>query len=302
MKIDYTSPIRYSHLTEFANTYKAEPLLQRTSIGTSILGRELPLFILGNGKSASLFVGTHHAAESITSLFLLHMIEDILSAAKSTSGKLRGFDIPHILMRRKLFILPMLNPDGVELRHMGAKAAGILEERVKKMNGSDDFSLWQANARGVDLNHNYNAEFLQCKAEEHALGIFSGGPTRYGGPFPESEPESAALATLTRWLAPNLTLAMALHTQGEEIYHAFGGHIPKNGRMLAECMARASGYRVAAPPKEASFGGYKDYVIDAFDIPAFTIECGHGKNPLPASDFYKIYERLLPLLLTAAAF
>jgi hypothetical protein len=204
--------------------------------------------------------------------------------------------------RRSLYIVPMLNPDGVAIRHFGADAAGLFKKRVIAMNGNHNFSLWQANARGVDLNHNYDAEFEQCKKAERALGIISGGPTRYGGDYPESEPESGALVHLTRILSPTLKAVLALHTQGEEIYWDFAGDAPKNARMLAECFSRVSGYTVASPPAEASYGGYKDFVIREFRIPAFTIECGRGKNPLPSSDFYAIYDRVLPILLTAAAF
>ncbi len=270
-------------------------------IGESILGRPLFCIKIGHGKSASLFVGAHHGAEAVTSLLLMKFAEDLLICEKA-SRSLMGFDIKKILTHRSIYLIPMINPDGVAIAQRGADAAGILRDRVLSMNGGDGFSLWQANARGVDLNHNYDAEFRKCKEEERALGIAGGGPTRYGGPYPESEPESASLASFTRILAPNLKLAMALHTQGEEIYPDFEGYVPKGGRMMAECFAKASGYRVAAPPKEASFGGYKDFVIRALDIPAFTVECGRGKNPLPASDFEGIYRKLLPLLLTGVSF
>jgi g-D-glutamyl-meso-diaminopimelate peptidase len=301
--MDYEAPIHpealYASIEELQKKY---PDLRVGSIGKSILGRSIPLITLGNGKSASLFVGAHHSAEAITTLLLMKMIEDILTNEKTSAHRLAGFDIRQILSHRSLYIVPMLNPDGVAIRHFGADAAGLFKKRVIAMNGNHNFSLWQANARGVDLNHNYDAEFEQCKKAERALGIISGGPTRYGGDYPESEPESGALVHLTRILSPTLKAVLALHTQGEEIYWDFAGDAPKNARMLAECFSRVSGYTVASPPAEASYGGYKDFVIREFGIPAFTIECGRGKNPLPSSDFYAIYDRVLPILLTAAAF
>lgn len=72
--------------------------------------------------------------------------------------------------------------------------------------------------------------------------------------------------------------------------------------MLAECFSRVSGYSVSKPSGIASYGGYKDWVISKLGIPAFTIECGKGENPLPPCDFDKIYKKVLPILLTAAAF
>ncbi len=303
MSIDYASPVTPEILADFAEEIGIRyPEIKIGMIGRSILGRPITLIKLGHGKSASLFVGAHHGAEAITSLFLMKFIEDISESARTSSHHLMGFDTKQLLTHRSIYIVPMLNPDGVAIQHDGAGAAGILRERVLAMNGNHNFSLWQANARGVDLNHNYDAEFEKCKKAEQTLGIYSGGPTRYGGDRPESEPESHSLAQLTRMLVPNLKLAIALHTQGEEIYWDFCGSAPKNAKMLSECFARVSGYAVASPPKEASYGGYKDFVIREFGIPAFTIECGRGKNPLPPSDFDCIYPKILPILLTATAF
>lgn len=303
MPIDYETPVCPETLSKFTEELGARyPRTQLGSIGESILGCPITLIRLGHGKNASIFVGAHHSAEAITSLLLMKFTEDVLGNEQTSSHRLAGFDVRQILAHRSLYIVPMLNPDGVAIRRFGADAAGIFKKRVLAMNGNHNFSLWQANARGVDLNHNYDAEFEKCKKAERALGIFSGGPTRYGGEYPESEPETRALVSLTRMLMPNLKIALALHTQGEEIYWDFGGEAPKNARMLAECFSRVSGYTVASPPAEASYGGYKDFVIREFGIPAFTIECGRGKNPLPPSDFYAIYDKVLPILLTAAAF
>ncbi|MBQ8419986.1 MAG: M14 family metallocarboxypeptidase [Clostridia bacterium] len=303
MSVDYLSPVTPEILQAFTDELIAKHQdIEISTLGASILGRNIPLYQLGHGKSASLFVGAHHGAEAITSLLLMKFTEDILDAKRRGLSRLAGFSVGGLLERRSIYIVPMLNPDGVAIAHLGAQAAGVLKDRVKSINGSEDFSLWQANARGVDLNHNYDAEFAKCKEAEHALGIFASAPTRYGGEYPESEPETAALADLTRMLSKQLRLAVALHTQGEEIYRDFEGKAPKGANMLAECFSRVSGYRVARPPKEASYGGYKDFVIQKLGIPAFTIECGNGKNPLPPCAFYGIYQKVLPILLTAASF
>lgn len=303
MSVDYLSPITPEILQAFTDELIAKRQdIEISSLGKSILGRNIPLYKLGHGKSASLLVGAHHGAEAVTSLLLMKFTEDILNAKRRGHSHIAGFSVSELFIRRSIYIVPMLNPDGVAIEHCGAEAAGVLRERVQSINGSEDFSLWQANARGVDLNHNYDAEFAKCKEAERSLGIFGSAPTRYGGEYPESEPETAALANLTRMLAKDLTLAVALHTQGEEIYWDFEGNAPKSAKMLAECFSRVSGYRVARPPKEASYGGYKDFVIQKLGIPAFTIECGNGKNPLPPTAFYGIYQKVLPLLLTAVSF
>mgnify|MGYP001540708298 CR=1 FL=1 len=70
----------------------------------------------------------------------------------------------------------MLNPDGVDLHIGGMWEHFPLRERVLIMNGgSSDFESWQSNARGVDLNHNYNALFKEYKTlerERHIKNVF----------------------------------------------------------------------------------------------------------------------------------
>ena len=304
MEIDYEAICGYKRILTYVNTISERfPGTESSFIGTSILGRGILCLRIGHGKSASLFVGAHHGMEHITSLLLVKFLEDALSCERSNTRLAGGFDVRYILAHRSIYVIPMLNPDGVEIEIHGADTAGPLKERLISMNGGNlNFASWQANARGVDLNHNYDAGFSECRKLEKEHGIYSGGPTRYGGEHPESEPETAALCRLTRFLSPELRCAVALHTQGEEIYWDYLGNAPKDSRMLAECFANVSGYQVSAPDGIASYGGYKDWVISELGIPAFTIECGYGKNPLPPSDFYKIYEKVLPILLTAAAF
>jgi g-D-glutamyl-meso-diaminopimelate peptidase len=192
----------------------------------------------------------------------------------------------------------MLNPDGVEYQIHGPDPEHALYPRLLSMNGgSRDFSHWQANARGVDLNHNYNAGFLAYKEYEREHQIPCGAPTKYSGTCPESEPESAALCNYIRFIsAPKLLLS--LHTQGEEIYYSSNGQIPERSHAILRCMTEACGYTPAIPTASAAFGGLLDWCIQSLGIPAFTLECGKGENPLPLTDASPIYARLRMLLFT----
>ena len=262
-------------------------------IGKSILGVPLPCLRIGRGKECSLLVGAHHGMEHITADLLIKFAYELVKGqicAKETTEA------------RTVFIIPMLNPDGCMIATGGVGETHPLYAQLAGMNGGADFSHWQANARGVDLNHNYDAGFDKCKERERELGITSCGPTRYGGERPESEPESAALCALTRIIAPRLKVAVALHTQGEEIYFDYNEKVPRGAAELAERFSAASGYALSEPEAAASHGGYKDWVIDKFDIPAFTIECGKGENPLPPSDFDDIYVKVRGILCAAAEF
>lgn len=66
---------------------------------------------------------------------------------------------------------------------------------------------------------------------------------------------------------------------------------------MAQVLASASGYKLASPEGTASHGGFKDWFIDCLHRPAFTIEIGRGKNPLPVEELEPIYARLLEMML-----
>lgn len=282
----------------FAEEY---PELEIGYMGTSVLGRGIPMIVLGGEgcKKSVLYVAAHHASEHITSAVLLLFVEEYLAALHSRR-RVCGICVPRLFENHRIYVIPQLNPDGVEIAINGC--SGSLRERLISMNGGDDFTHWQANARGVDLNHNYDARFFEYKRLEPSLGVASPGPSRFSGASPESEPESAALASLLRRRKLSLRGVLTLHSQGEEIYCAprdFLGH-------RAECTARlvssVTGYKRCTPAGSASYGGLTDWCVSSLRLPSFTIECGLGENPLPQSDMLPIYERLRELFFSFPLF
>ncbi len=291
----YTYETLQDDLTSLSARY---PFLKLTTIGKSLVGRPLPLVILGEGKKSVLYVGAHHGMEWITTMLLLQYIEEYCLAVQNNQ-MFFGLSASYLFQTRTVYVVPMLNPDGVELQVKGGDLENPLTDRLHAMSGGD-YSRWQANGRGVDLNHNYDAGFAAYKAKEPSLGIFGGGPTRFSGDYPESEPETAALCSFIR--STDIGLLLALHTQGGEIYADYNGYIPPGGTALARRMSAMSGYIVATPEPAACFGGLKDWFILAYDRPGFTIECGKGVNPLPKEDAGMIYEGIRGILLTAPTF
>lgn len=270
------------------------PFLRQSSIGKSVMGRDLPLLVWGEGKVRVLLCGTHHGNEWFTSLLLMRFAEWL---CREYQNKNEG--ILQLYQHARYLIVPMLNPDGAELslHGLGEEISPVLREHLLRANnGSEDFNgKWQANANGVDLNHNYNAAFERGRAFAMRMGITEAAPTRYCGTHPESEPESAALAQLTRSILPNV--CVAYHSQGEVIYADFEGEASKRALRIAEEMSRLSGYELDRTQGIASCSGFKDWVIHELYLPAFTIEIGHGCNPLPLSQFEEIWKKNIELLL-----
>ena len=263
------------------------PFATLAYIGSSVLDRAIPILHIGRGERRVLYVGAHHAMEWITSLVLVKFLEELCQAI-ATRQRVCGIYPCDLLDGYTLSVLPMLNPDGVEYQIHGVGEENPLRERVLEMNdGSDDFSSWQANARGVDLNHNYNAGFAEYKKLEAENGIRKGAPTRYSGESPESEVEVAALCNWIRFSAP-LRGVMTLHTQGEEIFSPLCANRQESA-ITARRLSQLTGYRLSRAEGLAAYGGLSDWCAGELSIPAFTMECGRGKNPLPMRQLPFIY-------------
>ena len=141
----------------------------------------------------------------------------------------------------------------------------------------------------VEENHR-ELKFMQ--------GFDRPAPRDYVGRSPLDQRESRALAEFTEEIDP--ALVIALHTQGKVIYWQFRDYQVPGARALAEEFARLSGYALEDTPYESSFAGYKDWFIQQWRRPGFTIECGSGDSPLPLSQFAEIYRDVLGILVTGA--
>ena len=274
-------------IIELQNNYD---IIEVSSIGNSILENAIPLISIGKGNKNVIYIGGHHGMEWITSALLIQFINDYCENYRNGS---RTFDISTRVLfeTRRMHIIPMLNPDGIDYCIHGVNEKNILKDRLVKMNkNSYDFSNWQANARGIDLNHNYSVGFSEYKKIEKELGLYNGANSKYSGEFPESEPETKALCNFVRYIKPEL--AITLHTQGEEIFYTSGEHSATNSIPILKTISRLTGYQISMPAGTAKYGGFTEWFIDEFDKPSFTIECGKGKNPLPINQLDAIYSHL----------
>ena len=269
--------------------------LYRDVIGESRCSRPIDMLCVGNRDKQVLFCGAFHGMEWITSLLLIKFLDDLCFTVM-TGRSMCGVRIGTFLNKRGLAVIPCVNPDGVEIQINGAESAGYYEQLVLKASGGDT-SHWQANAAGVDLNHNFSANWEKLKRLELDSGIKSASPTRYGGEFAESEPESRTIASYCR--TGNITHALAFHSQGEEIYWNFGDYCDSEVLKMARIMAFSSGYKISEPEGLAVGGGFKDWFEEKFKRPAFTVEVGKGTNPLPTEDFDEIYKKIREMLILA---
>lgn len=299
--IDYCSSLISFCCRGLAARY---PFITLGEMGKSAMGRTLYTLSLGSGDNRVFYNASHHANEWITTPLLLRWCEE-LAGALASGGEIYGTPAAVLMNTARLYLAPAVNPDGIDLV-TGDLTSGSYYDRAAAI-GADYPQIpfpsgWKANILGTDLNLQYPAGWSQAQEIKFAQGFVSPAPRDYVGPSPLSAVESRAVYDFTLGLSPALTLSY--HTQGNVIYWKYLNYEPKNSREIARLFARSSGYAVEDTPYASGFAGYKDWFIQNYNRPGYTIEVGLGTNPLPLSQFEQIYSSNLGILtigLTATA-
>lgn len=275
------------------------PFVESGSIGQSIMGKDLYYLKIGTGPTEVFYNAEHHANEWITTPLLLKFAEQYAKAYQNGEN-IADRSAKELYESKTLYIVACVNPDGMDVVN-GGLPAGEYYNNVLAISGNYPQipfpDGWKANVAGVDLNLNYPANWNRAKEIKYNLGFTSPAPRDYVGPEPLSEPESLAMYNFT--IKHQFALTLSYHTQGKVIYWKYLNYLPKNSYTIGRALEEASGYALSLTPAESSYAGYKDWFIQAFNRPGYTIEAGIGENPLPLEQFDEIYEDNIGLLVTA---
>lgn len=276
-------------------------LFRMEALTTTAFGRPVEALSIGVGPRDVLYTAAHHANEWITATLLLAFAEDLAKAAIA-GAVIGGYPAGGMLGTTTIHMVPMVDPDGVDLvtgalppdsgDYAFARSLASYYPDIPFPNG------WKANLLGIDLNLNYPAGWQIARDIKFKQGFTRPGPRDYVGRAPLDQRETQALARYTQVLDPALVLAY--HSQGEVIYWQFQDIYVPGARELGEKFAALSGYALEDTPYNSAFAGFKDWFIQQFRRPGYTIEVGSGVNPLPLSQFPQIYNANLPILTTAA--
>ena len=229
-------------------------------IGRTALGKPLVSIRIGNPDNMIALVGGVHAGESGPEL-LFPAVRSIIE----TRGDL--------LSKVGIAMLPSVNAD---MRDVMAEGAPWYIRR---------------NARGVDLNRNFDADFEYV---DHSYGLSSIDPRSftYRGPYPNSEPETLALIALMEEINPKAVFS----------YHALcsvtadcgvSSRIAKDDRRymarlteLSEIYSKSFRASLSAPPRESytppmicTSGSLITWLYHR-GIPAFDMEMSHDLDML----------------------
>lgn len=272
------------------------PFLETETIGQSVMGADIVCLRIGQGTHTVQYNGSHHANEWITTPLLMQFLENY-AGAYAENGTIYGENVRTLYNLSTLYLVPMVNPDGVDLA-TGELSSGPFYENARNMSaqypGIPFPTGWKANIDGVDTNLQYPAGWDQAREIKFAQGFTRPGPRDYVGSAPLVAPESRAMYELTR--RSDFWLTLSYHTQGEVIYWKYLDYEPHRSYEIARMFGEVSGYLVEETPYASGFAGYKDWFIQTYDRPGYTIEAGLGESPLPLSQFDQIYSDNLGIL------
>ncbi len=243
-------------------------LVQLGSIGKSVEGRELLLIRLGTGPKKLLLLGAHHAREYITATFLMETADEYARAAV-TGSAYGDYDLAALLKEVTVYIVPMVNPDGVNLVQNGVETVRN-PEKVKAMRMlKSSYSEWKANINGVDLNRQY-----PCHWDVKASNTDVPSSEMYKGTVPATEPEVKAVMALCN--SHDFELAASFHTKGEVIYWADSGteEAIAADAAIAQSLADVTGYKLMPVSEDpAVYGaGFENWFRQEFKRPGFCVE------------------------------
>ena len=297
--IQYGYNILSINLDGLKNKY---PFLDIGNIGFSALGRTIPYVRFGRGQKQVFYSASIHANEWITSMLLMKYLEN-LCAAYENNTTIFDYRARYIFENVSIYLVPMCNPDGVDL------VAGNIEkympdiyEYTKSLSANyPDIPFpngWKANINGIDLNLQFPALWEEAREIKFAQGFTKPGPRDFVGLNPLTTPESIALYNFT--LSKNFRLTLAYHSQGEVIYWRFSNFNPPDALYIGQQFSRISGYSLEITPPNSANAGYKDWFIQNYNRPGYTVEVGKGTNPLPLSQFNEIYQDNIGILTLGA--
>lgn len=299
MEILY-APFTYQYAkTLLQGLTAAYPFAAFSVVGATVTKRGIFSLSLGEGEENVLFL-SGLCADALASPLLLYRFFARLCESYKTDGMLAGVKIRRTLRGRKITVIPCVTPDAFEIRRFGAVGAGCYAGLVSRAAGQD-FNVWRANARGVNVAHNFGGQFRSVLLESDSETERNyPSPFAYAGPAPESEAETAALVRLCTQTEFRHSVTVS----------GFGRHVfwnapsveePKSGVPLtAKILAAAGDYTLSQKEKAIKHGSFPLWFSENCGAPAYEIAPGKYPRMETEAEFDVLYRELEEMLVLAA--
>ena len=261
-------------------------------IGTTADKRKIYDVILGNPNAKKCIVvqASIHAREYMTSQLVMEQMEYYLDNYNKKYKKKTYKDIFDKVCVR---VVAMSNPDGVTIsqKGIGGIKSASLRKKLKKMHGAKYTTVWKANARGVDLNNQFNNNFKYIK--KYKKGAYAG----YGGKKPVSEAESKALVKLVNDVKPKAVVNY--HAMGNVIYCNYGASKKMQAKVykLSGEIRDLTGYHYMGLDTAP---GFANWLVCKKGIPSCTVEIGKHTAPVPISQFETVWKQNKDVMAASA--
>ena len=273
--IDTSTPESYDSLMTNMLTLRNEypNSLKLFTAGYSESGKEILMLTMGNGENKALVVGGIHAREHITTKYLLRVIEDYCFQNEKGTGNFGNFNIKDLLSEYTLYIIPCVNPDGLEI--ISGRMNARKDVRIT------DIKEYKANLNGVDINRNFPLAW-----ELIDNGVISPYTHFFKGYESGSESETKTLMTLCE--ENSFEFALSIHIKGNCIFWGDTFNTNFNGlyKAFAEDIALASGFSMTEPTlKPTDYGGgFENWFRHTYNRPGLCIELSHYTNIISPCD------------------
>lgn len=292
-------PIRYSffEIKKIIRDLTAKyPFLNTQVIGKSAAGRDIFALSLGSAKEEVLFLAGDDPSYPITTLILLKFCENVLNSI--LKGKeLCGLDMRKALFGRRLTFIPLLNPDGAEIRLRGETEFRYVSDSLIKL-AQKEYKIWKSNLRGVEISRNFKTGFEKRREQEKLQGIHSPKSGGFSGYIFESEAETIALAEFCRKRSINHFIHISAF--GETVSYYNGETNKKEGGKMAEIVSAVSQYSICPPFGDAD-SNICNWFSSEFSAPSLCLKIGKTGDD-SVNRLYEEYERLKEALTLSSLF
>ncbi len=295
----------YEKMLQNGNALVEKYGIQKEVIGTTLFGRDIVCFKVGNDNASRkmLVVSGVNGSEHDNALVMMKQIETYLADTAST---FHGRKYAEIFNVCQVYFVPMLNPDGIELSINGL--ASVPEqyrqsvEQIAKYSAENglmkenDYSLWNANGQGIDVSINFGNSFI-------VSSTLSSQPASKNFPGEEFETnEAKAIRDLCHKV--NFETATQYAGKGNLVDWSFGQNISAQvSRDLASGLSDNTGFTIISNGPNRDFCitvNLAQWFIYEFDRPGFTVMMGEN-TPYTKNDVQSMWNALstAPLFLAA---